>query len=204
MTRRSGAGRCSACRRGSGAGSGRRRAPRPRPRSAASYYARVEAGAGGVLQLDQRLGVAELRAALGGQRAPGVRHRDDPRGHRRHGAAQAGRAAAAVPPLADVAGLPARAARVAQRLAGVGDRVAGVGAAGEGELGDAREMAALRAAQPEVQRERVRVAARRGQRVEPRRPGACARRRSARSAAAPRSARRAPARGRRARATGSW
>ena len=88
--------------------------------------------------------------------------------HRRDRAAQPGRAAAAVPPLADVAGLPARAARVAQRLAGVGDRVAGLGAAREGELGDAREVAALGAVEPEVQRERVRVAARRGQRVEPR------------------------------------
>ena len=87
--------------------------------------------------------------------------------HRRDRAAQAGRAAAAVPPFADVAGLPAGAARVAQRLAGVGDRVAGVRAARERQLGDAREVAPLVAVEPEVQRQRVRVAAGRRQRVQP-------------------------------------
>ena len=140
------------------------------------YYAWVEAGAGGVLELDQRLGVRELRAAAGGEAAPGVRDRDDARGDRRDRAAQAGWAAAAVPPLADVAGLPGGAARVAQGLAGVGDRVAGLGAALEREVGHAREVAALRAVQPEVQRERVRVAARGGQRVQRARPGGCGRR----------------------------
>jgi hypothetical protein len=87
------------------------------------HHARVEARARGVFQLDQRFGVGQLRAALGGQGGPGVGDRDDAGGDRGDGAAQARRAAAAVPPLADVAGFPGRAGRVAQRLAGVGDGV---------------------------------------------------------------------------------
>ena len=166
MTRRSCAGRRSGCSRGSGAGS----AADTRSSATTACAACTTRGSNRVPAAFSSSTSASAWLSCGpprgGQRAPGVRHRDDPRGHRRHRAAQAGGAAAAVPPLADVAGLPARAARVAQRLAGVGDRVAGLGAALEGELGHAREVAALVAVEPEVQRQRVRVAARRGQRVE--------------------------------------
>src|SRR4051794_32262778 len=47
-----------------------------------------------------------------------------------------------------------------------GDGIAGLGAAGEREVGHARETAALAAGGPEVERPGVRVAARGGQRVE--------------------------------------
>ena len=127
MARRSGAGRAAGEARARG-GLVRTRVPRRRPR-------RRPVPRAGRSACRRR---SPARPALRRGRAPGrpggqrdqvsatatMRERD-----RGDGAAQARRAAAAVPPLADVAGLPGRAGRVAQRLAGVGDGVAGVGAA---------------------------------------------------------------------------
>ena len=180
MTRRSGAGRRSECRRGSGAGSARRRAPRPRRRAppvlrAGRTACRRRSRARPAPRRGESCGPPLAVSALQVSATATIREVIGVTGPRRP--------AGPPPPFHHSPTWPASQdarRRVAQRLAGVGDRVAGVGAALEGELGDPREVAALRAVEPEVQRQRVRVAARRRQRVAARRPAACARRASAR------------------------
>ena len=162
-----GAGTWRRCMRGSGAGTSAEARSCPITAATASHDRGIQPHAGGALQVRERLQVAESAgcpsavsdAQVCATAAIRARQRDEPAG-------QARRPAGAVPPLGDVA-------RGARRLAPVHDRVAEV-------LGRDRPMTpracAVRTtsstsrrsapARASCMRERVRVAARGGERVE--------------------------------------